>query len=290
MKFARVLPLVVAAALAPALFAQAPSSPAGQALAERLNARFANGIVAVAEDKPITVADVVREVSPLLPKLRESTRDDATYQQQADQLADKAAQNLVERAGLIGEFRREGSRHIPAEYVDHAIADEIAERFSGDRAKFLDHLRVQGKTMREYRGSVEENIIHQYMRNQQRLAGEADRQAARAVATVVNESTEPRVHLRLIQLTRSSGETDAALTARADHVLARFRSGEKFEGLALEYSQDVKRTKGGDWGLLKHSDFKKEFADIAFGLNAGEVSSPILLPEGAFILYAEERK
>jgi peptidyl-prolyl cis-trans isomerase SurA len=290
MKFARVLPIALAAALAAAAFAQAPSNPASQALTDRLNARFSNGIVAIAEDKPITVLDVVREVSPLLASLRERARDEETYQQQVDQLADHAAQNLVDRAKLISEFRKEGSRHIPTDYVDNAIADEITERFAGDRAKFLDHLRTQGKTMREHRASVEENIIYQYMRNQQRMAGEADRQAARAVATVVNASTEPQVHLRLIQLTRTTGETDAVLSSRADAILTRFKSGEKFEGLAKEYSQDLKRAKGGDWGWLKRADFKKEFADIAFGLNQGEVSAPILLPEGAFILYVEERK
>ncbi|HUR56524.1 MAG TPA: peptidylprolyl isomerase [Opitutaceae bacterium] len=205
-------------------------------------------------------------------------------------LAEKARQRVEERARLIAEFRREGSRHIPTEYIDTAIADEIAERFSGDRSKFLEHLRTEGKTIKEYRAAVEENIIYQYMRNQERRAGEADREAEHPVAPAVNETTEPRVHLRLIQLTRSADETDVALRARADHVVARFKSGEKFAGLALEYSQDLKRAKGGDWGWLKRSDFKREFADIAFGLNPGEVSPPILLPEGAFLLYVEGRK
>jgi peptidyl-prolyl cis-trans isomerase SurA len=288
----KIVPLLVlaAAAFSPAAFAQTSVTSAEQALTERLNRRFSNGIVAVAENTPITVADVVRHVSPLLPGLRQSSRDEQQYEENVDRLTDKAAQDLVTRVQLIQEFRKEGSRSIPTEYVDNAIADEIRERFAGDRSKFLEHLRSQGKTVREYRSSVEENIIYQYMRNQQRMAGEADRQAARAVATVLNEPTEPRVHLRLIQLNRGAGETDATLTARADQVLGRFKSGEKFDGLAKEYSQDTKRAKGGDWGLLKRSDFKKEFADVAFGLNPGEVSSPILLPEGAFILYVEERK
>jgi peptidyl-prolyl cis-trans isomerase SurA len=52
----------------------------------------------------------------------------------------------------------------------------------------------------------------------------------------------------------------------------------------------MKRSKGGDWGWMKRSDFKKEFSDPAFDLKKGEASAPILLPEGAFILFAEERK
>jgi len=42
----------------------------GQSAAnDGLNLRFANGIAAIAEDKVITVDDVRREISPLIPQL-----------------------------------------------------------------------------------------------------------------------------------------------------------------------------------------------------------------------------
>ena len=44
----------------------------------------------------------------------------------------------------------------------------MAERFEGDRSKFLAYLRSQGKTLRDYRRDIEENIIYQYMQGQQR--------------------------------------------------------------------------------------------------------------------------
>jgi peptidyl-prolyl cis-trans isomerase SurA len=98
------------------------------------------------------------------------------------------------------------------------------------------------------------------------------------------------VHLRLIQLTRTDTETDATLTEKGNQILTRIKGGEKFEELAKEFSNDMKRAKGGDWGWMKRSDFKKEFSDPAFQLKKGETSNLILLPEGAFILYAEDRK
>ena len=66
------------------------------------------------------------------------------------------------------------------------------------------------------------------------------------------------------------------------------KAGEKFEDLAKEFSNDMKRSKGGDWGWMKRSDFKKEFSDPAFDLKKGETSKLILLPEGAFVLFADE--
>ncbi len=295
MTFSRCLfPAIVAFATGVAAVGQvAPSSPAASAAADNLNLRFANGIVAVAEDKIITVADVMREVSPMLPGLQQQVRNDKEYQEKVEQLYDGAIQDLVDRVLIIKEFRKDEKRHIPVSYVDNAIADELAERFEGDRSKFLAYLRSQGKTLRDYRRDIEENIIYQYMQGQQRKSQSVVSPVRIETFYTENKDRfyrEDEVHLRLIQLTRNDGETDALLLEQAKLITSRFKGGEKFEELAKEFSKDARRSKGGDWGPLKRSDFRKEFSDVAFNLKAGEASEPLLLPEGCFILFAEARK
>ena len=271
----------------------APASPTSDPVVQYLNLRFANGIVAVAEEKIITVADVMQEIGPLLPQLRNESKNEKEFQERLEQLQDGAIQNLVDRVLIVKEFRKDEKRQIPAHYVDNAIADEIAERFEGDRSKFLAFLKAKGQTQRDYRKEVEENIIFQYMQGQQRKSQSLVSPVR--IETYYNENKdrfyqEDAVHLRLIQLTRTETETDATLTSKSQQILARLTGGEKFEDLAKEFSNDMKRSKGGDWGWMKRSDFKKEFSDPAFELKKGEASRPILLPEGAFLLYAEDRK
>lgn len=263
------------------------------AAAENLNLRFANGIVAVAEDKIITVADVMREVSPLLPGLQREARNEREYNERVEQLYDDAIQDLIDRVLIIKEFRKDEKRQIPISYIDNAIDDELAERFEGDRSKFLAYLRSQGKTIRDYRRDKEEEIIYHYMQGQQRKSQSVVSPVK--IETFYNENKdrfyqEDKVHLRLIQLSRNDGESDAVLMEQANQILARLRAGEKFEDLAKEFSRDARRSKGGDWGWLQRSDFRKEFSDVAFNLKQGETSDPLLLPEGCFLLYAEDRK
>jgi peptidyl-prolyl cis-trans isomerase SurA len=290
----RILLVALSAASAAAVQAQpTPNANPAQSVQENLNLRFANGIVAVAEDKIITVADVMREVSPLLPGLQQQVRSDKEYNERVEQLYDSAIQDLVDRVLIIKEFRKDEKRHIPISYIDNAVADELAERFEGDRSKFLAYLRSQGKTLRDYRRDVEENIIYQFMQGQQRKSQSVVSPVR--IETFYNENKdrfyrEDEVHLRLIQLTRNEGENDALLKAQADQILTRFKGGEKFEDLAKEFSRDMRRSKGGDWGWQKRSDFRKEFSEVAFELKKGEASQPIFLPEGAFILFAEDRK
>jgi peptidyl-prolyl cis-trans isomerase SurA len=291
----RLLSVVLAAASGISVFAQtAPSSgPATNDVAENLNLRFANGIVAVAEEKIITVADVMQYIGPLLPQIRNEARNEKDFQERLEQLQDSAIQDLIDRVLIVKEFRKDEKRQIPYHYIDNAIADEIAERFEGDRSKFLAYLKAKGQTQRDYRREVEENIIFQYMQGQQRKSQSVVSPVR--IETFYNENKdrfyqEDAVHLRLIQLTRTESETDATLREKAGQILTRLKAGEKFEDLAKEFSNDMKRSKGGDWGWMKRSDFKKEFSDPAFTLKKGEASDVILLPEGAFLLYAEDRK
>ena len=99
-----------------------------------------------------------------------------------------------------------------------------------------------------------------------------------------------QVQLRLIQFTRTEGQSDANLLAKAQEVIGRLDRGEKFADLAKEYSQDSRRTRGGDWGWQKRSDLKKEFSEPLFVLEKGQVTPPIVQPEGCFLLFVEDRK
>ncbi len=287
----RSLSLASYATLVATGFCAQPSAPAA---GDNLNLRYANGIVAVAEDKIITVADVSREITPLLPGLqRETIRNEQEYNAKIEALQDSVIQDLIDRVLIIKEFRKDEKKQIPEAIVDAEIARMQSEQFDNDRSKFLAYLRSRGTTLREFRREQEEEIIYRYMQGQQRKSQGSVSPVK--IETFYNENKdrfyrEDEVHLRLIQLTRNDGETDAQLTVAAGEILAKLKSGTSFEDLAKEYSKDARKSKGGDWGWMKRSDFKKEFSDPAFALKKGESSQAVLLPEGCFLLFAEDRK
>jgi parvulin-like peptidyl-prolyl isomerase len=267
-------------------FAQSPEAGDG------LNLRFANGIAAIAEEKVITVDDVRREIAPLIGQLQRDARNEREFNEKLEQLQDDVINSLIDRVLIVKEFRKDEKKHIPVSFVDNRIADIQSEQFDNDRSKFLSYLRSRGTTLREYRREVEEDIIYNYMRQQQRKTQSLISPVR--IETFYKENKdrfyqEDGVKLRLIQISRND-QSDEDLKAKANLVYARLKAGEKFEDLAKEYSQDSRRAKGGDWGWQKRSDLKPEFSDPLFSLKQGEVSQPIILPEGCFILFAEDRK
>jgi len=260
---------------------------------DNLNLRFANGIAAIAEDKIITVDDVRREVTPLIPQLQREAHNEQEFNQKLEALQDNAIQNLIDRVLIIKDFQKDDKKHVPENFIDNQIADQLTEQFDNDRSKFLAYLRARGTTMRDYRKELEEDIIYNYMMHQQHKSQSIVSPVRIEQYYKENKDRfyqDDSVHLRLIQLSRANAQTDGELKGQADAILLRLRSGEKFEDLAKEYSSDSRRAKGGDWGWMKRSDLKPEFSEPLFAVKKGECSEPVVLPEGCFLLYAEDRK
>lgn len=258
---------------------------------DNLDLRYANGIVAVVEDKAITVEEVRRELTPLVAEIQRSSRTQEEFEQRLEAAQADVVQSLIDRVLIVKEFRKDEKKKIPASYVDNRIAEMQVTEFGGDRSKFLAYLHQRGKTQAEFRVEIEEDIIYGYMRGQMRKS--TSMVSPVKIQTYYNENKdkffrEDEVHLRLIQLNRAN-LTDTQLREKAEAIYARIAGGEKFEDVARETSQDTRRVKGGDWGWVRRNDLRKEFIDQLFTLKKAEFTRPIVLNEGAYLLYVEDR-
>ncbi len=266
---------------------------AEKAVTERLNMQFANGIAAVVEEKVITVDDIRREIAPLLPQVQRESRNEREFNERINALQENIVQELIDRVLIVKEFYKDEKRRVPASYVDNQVAEIIATQFEGDRSKFLAYLRGRGISQKDYRKEVEEDMIYGYMRQQQRKS--ASQISPVKIQTFYDENKErfyqeDQVKLRLIQLSRQPGETDDALKARAAQVEEQVKAGANFVDLARLYSQDSRRSRGGDWGWQSKTDLRKEFADVLFTMEKGTTSPALVMAEGAFFLHVEDRK
>lgn len=269
--------------------AQAQQAPAS----DNLNLRYANGIVAIAENKVITVDDVRREIGPLVPEIQRRARNPAEFNQELEALQSDVIQNLIDRVLIVKEFYKDEKRRVPASYIDNQLAETIITQFEGDRSKYLAYLRSRGISQREYRREIEEDMIYNFMRQQQAKSGSTVSPVS--IEEFYNENKErfyqeDSVHLRLIQIARAPDDTDETLRAKADQIVAELEAGADFADLARKYSTDSRKSRGGDWGWQQRSDLRKEFSDVIFGLKKGERSQPLITAEGAFLFYAEDRK
>lgn len=253
---------------------------------------FKQGIAAAVEDKIITYEEIRREMSPLTPRIRESSRSSEEYQQRMAELYREILQNLIDRILIVKEFE-EKEYNIPQTYVEDEFDRTLIEDFGNDRAKFLEYLRSQGKTMRDFRQELRERIIVAVMRNEKQRS--QSQISPERIESFYNENKvhfyeEESVKLRLIMLRPLADESPDLMRQQVERVQQELAAGTPFAEVATRFSQDSRRDRGGDWGWIKRTALREELAGVAFSLPVGSYSEPIAVSNQTFILYVEDKR
>ena len=106
---------------------------------------------------------------------------------------------------------------------------------------------------------------------------------------LVEEIIMPR-HLGWIYLSvlPSGPDFDEAF-AEMHQLRERILSGESFEELAMEYSDDGSGRNGGYLGSFGHGEMTQAFEYAAFALEIGELSEPVVTPHGVHLIRLDDR-
>ena len=255
--------------------------------------RYSNGVAAIAEGRIITKEELRVEMAPIVPQLMRDSRSPQEFNAKVSNLAREVLQNKIDRILIVREFHRDEKRFIPKSIFENEFDKMLIEDFDNDRRKLFEYLDSVNKTIIQYRREMQENIIVQIMR------GENRRSLAEISPEQIEEFyrehklefyTEASVHLRQIQLAPYANETEDVLLQNAEKVIEEFNSGVSFSDLARRYSQDDMRRRGGDWGWIQKSDIRKELSDLAFALEPGQISKPVKLGTRLYLLYIEEKR
>lgn len=275
--------------IASSLFAQISEDE----VADMVNARYANGITAIVEDKIITAEDVRRQITPYLSQIQaDSGGDPIKFGKLLDEAEDQIIQTLTDNVLIVKQFF-EDKGQIPGSYIRNEVNERIITQFDDDRSKFLAYLKSIGKTPDEYDIEIRDEMIVNFMRI--KMTKSESFVSPVKVTEFYNENKqhffeEEAVHLRLIILAQLTDEAPELLEQTAEEIMRQLEDGIDFAELAKKHSQDSKREKGGDWGWVERKSLIPELAEAAFSLEAGEYAKPIKLKNKIFILYSEEHR
>ena len=291
-------PLLIAALLSvlPILTDCIPGYQAGQLHAEGATSgtlweriQYSNGIVAVVEDRIITLDELRRELTPLLRQIQREATSMSDFEDRVELIGKEVVQNLVDRILTVKEFEKEGFQ-VPQSYIENEFDDFIAEQYDNDRSLFLKDLKEQGQSMQEFRDQLRERLIVGYMRGRFRRSISEVRPEKIEKFYAENRDAffqEERILLKQITLAET---IEGEMEVTAQKIREQLEQGAVFSELAKQYSQDEKAQQGGSWGWINRSDIRKELADAAFSLNEGTYSDPVQLDGYLFILYVEAKQ
>ncbi len=259
----------------------------------RTAADTVDGIAAIVNDRILTYSDVRELATPAIQnayRLYTGEERDRKIQQAGID----ALNTLVERALILQEYKEKGYQ-IPEYVFDNRLREVIEEQYGGDKNTLIRTLQARGMTLEQWKQKyVREPFIVQGLR-QKEIASEIVISPAQ-METYYNKNLSKfqipyQVRLRMIVLKKDAGSDNAEAAALARDLAAKLEAGADFANLANVYSTGKQRAAGGDWGWVdKESGLRKELADVAFSLKAGQHSGVIETEDGFYIVLVEEVK
>ena len=253
---------------------------------------FRQGIAAEVENKVITFEELRREMSPLIPRIREASRSRAEFTKRMEELYLEVLQSLIDRVLIVKDFGKK-EFNLPQTYIENEFDRILIEDFENDRARFLKYLEEQGKNVREFRLELRDRIVVSVMRSQKRKS--QSQISPERIEQFYNENKinfyeEEAIKLRIIMLRPIADENPDQMRQTIERIYADLEADKPFEEVASKYSQDSRRDRGGDWGWIQRPDLKDELSAVAFNLETGQYSETVTLGDQIFVLFVEDKR
>lgn len=164
-------------------------------------------------------------------------------------------------------------------YINQMVLYKEAEREGIDRRedikesleRYRRRLLIQALSQEAINQKISEKDIENYYRQNPK------------------DLEEIRISHIFIKIDPAKGITKDKARAKADIVAKRAKSGERFENLVNEFSDDpVSKKRGGDIGYISRGRLSPEFENKIFSLKEGEISDPIETENGFHIIKVTE--
>jgi len=173
----------------------------------------------------------------------------------------------------------------------------MQRNFGGDQEKLEKFL---GKSLLEYKEELRPEFTNQQIAQemQQKIVGKITITPSE-VSKFYNALPADSVPLlgtevaigQIIKYPVFSEKAKKIVRDKLNDIRDRIRNGEKFETMAILYSQDPGSTnKGGDLGFQGRGTFVKQFEAVAYRLKPGEISQPVETEFGFHLIQSIERR
>jgi len=253
-------------------------------------AEVADGIKAVVNDKVVTYAEVEDFAHDAVNALRRQYANQPDeLQKKLNELLNDAMDQLVENRLILHSFDTDGYK-LPDGVVDQLVKEQIRDTY-GDRVTLIKTLQDKGMTFEQYRQQVRDRYISSALRNQHQ------REVVISPVKILDYyqshqdqyKLEDQVKLRMIVLNKT-GPDDTNAIRFAREIATKLKDGASFGELAGIYSQGSQKQQQGEWGWVERSVLRKDLAEIAFSLAAGQNSEPIDAADAVYLMQVEDKK
>jgi peptidyl-prolyl cis-trans isomerase C len=254
------------------------------------HAQIVSNPPAIVNGVPITSQDIKQEAAIIAAEMQQ--RNLKWTKKQILGLGDEIVDTLIDRE-LLYQRAQQRNIKILSPWIERALLElktGIGSTTAFDAYLKKTELNEEQLKDRIQRGLIVRRLLHRDVLRRIKVS-EAEMQAFfRRYPDYFIRKDEIRV--RQIFIAVADGDDISARGAallRIQSIQDRLRAGDNFAALALEYSNDPSRVRGGDLGYLERNQMIGSFADAAFALEPGQVSDIVETRFGYHLIKMVDR-
>jgi peptidyl-prolyl cis-trans isomerase SurA len=289
--FATAFAVVFAFSGSTASWAQAPAAPPAAPAEAPAAPTLGANIAAVVNDQLITTYDVQQRA--LLIALTSGVRPSP---ENTPALLQQALRSLIDERLQLQELRRMEKEQKFQIVADDKELDETLEGIARDNNKTAAQLKAEFagfgidiSTMREQlraQTSWQRFISGRFGTRLRIGASDVDKAVARISASM--NKPQYQVSEIFIDASKAGGRSEAMEGAR--QLIAQIQQGAPFAAVARQFSSAPTAANGGDLGWISLDELKPELQQIAAQLPPQQLSQPIPVSDGVYILAMRDRR
>src|SRR5574341_417662 len=196
----------------------------------------------------------------------------------------------------MGQKDQDLENKVLQDMINDRLVQQKAKKINlktdkGFQKQLEDH--INGTVMRNLyqdlvtdRATVTEEEVKQYYEdNKEKLFKQPEQIKASHILIKVDEDTTIKNE------NRRAKKADKEAQKRLKELQKRIKQGEDFAELAKKFSKDsATREQGGNLGFIPKGKMAKEFEEVAWGMEIGEISKPVKTALGYDIIKLEDKK
>ena len=280
-------------ALGPTALAQDANAPAppDASAPQAQPTGMSEGVVITVNDELISTYDVVQRMRLLI-----VTAGIQPTQENIPALQQEAARSLVDEHLEMQDLRSEGkTQKFDLIASDAEVNDELADiaRSNNTSAdQLLAQLAAQGvgaDTLKEqlraeisWRGWIRGRYGSRIVIGDDQIKAYRKRVEA--------ESGKPQYQVTEIFIDANRAGDEAAATAGAQQLIDQIHKGAPFAAVARQFSNSPSAANGGDVGWISPGEMPPEVDQALENLRPGQISAPIPVKDGAYVVYLRDRR
>lgn len=192
------------------------------------------------------------------------------------------------------EFEYSYNKNNTDGVIDKKTVDEYVELFVNYKLKVQAALDARIDTtsafLKEFAQYRDQQLVPTFVTDDDMLA-EAHKVYDQTKENIGPDGLIRPAHILLMIPQKATDAQQQEAKQRIDSVYQALKDGADFEELAKKVSQDPgSARRGGVLGWVGKNQLVKEFEEVAFALQPGEMSKPVLSPFGWHIILMKERK